>query len=309
MSEPMLDAVLRLYPKAYRADRGAELAEVYASLAGDTGRLGRARELLGLAGHGLRLRAGLTSAGTPGRLLAAALPFVLGAGFGRQAAQLWRAWSYEFVRADGYGWWGSGLLALWAVALAAVLCGRWGAARWAGAAALLAGVAVAGALIVADSPAGPVPLLAHALDLVAYGVTPGAWLLLVLLAPADLLGGRVRQAAASVLAGAVVAALVTVGPSTFGTPLFWDSSWYPYRIVLAALPLLALARGRLRAAAPALAVLPLVVGDAFWPILIDAGGPWRLLAFTGFLAVALLLAAVFRHRSPLPGRQRPPAAG
>lgn len=36
MSDRRLAAVLRLYPRGYRADRGAELAEVYDSLAAGT---------------------------------------------------------------------------------------------------------------------------------------------------------------------------------------------------------------------------------------------------------------------------------
>ncbi|MEU9131569.1 hypothetical protein AB0D08_26255 [Kitasatospora sp. NPDC048540] len=309
MSGRMIDAVLRLYPVGYRTDRGAELADVYDSLAADTGRLARARELAGLAGHGLRLRAGLTSRGLPGQVLAAAVPFVVGAGFGRQAGSAWQVSPFDFAWHGPLRFWGVGLAAAWALALAAGLSGRWTAARWTAAAATVGGIALLVGWSIQSPPYQHLPLSYYLGQAVRAGLGPLAWLVLLLSAPADLLGGRARRTAWSALAGVAVALLLTAGKEVVHTPLLWDPSWHPYRLALVALPLLGLARGRIRLAAAAVGALPLLFDDDLWYwIDFELGGARRAAGFLAFAVLAVLAARWLRRRGDAEP-DRPPTAG
>ncbi|MFJ1703554.1 hypothetical protein [Kitasatospora sp. NPDC088346] len=309
MSDRTLDAVLRLYPRAYRADRGAELAEVYDSLAAGTGRLGRARELAGLAGHGLRLRAGLTSGGLPGQLIAAAVPFVVGAGLGRQAGAAWRMAPYDFAWHGQLRWWWVGLPVVWAVALVAGLAGRWVAARWIAVAATVAGIVLEVGWATQSPAFQHLPLSVYLAQAVRASLGLAVWLVLLLPAPADLLGGRVRRAVPTVLAGVAVALLLTVGGKVVDTHLLWDPSWHPYRLALVALPLLGLARGRVLPAAAAIGALPLLIDDNLWYwIDLELGGARRVAGYLVFVILAMVWARWLRRRHEARLSHRPPTA-
>ncbi|WP_371498606.1 hypothetical protein OG871_21525 [Kitasatospora sp. NBC_00374] len=309
MSDRRLAAVLRLYPRGYRADRGAELAEVYDSLAAGTGRLGRARELAGLAGHGLRLRVGLTSGGLPGLLIAAAVPFVVGAGLGRQAGVMWQMSPYHFAWHGPLRWWGVGLVAVWAMALAVGLAGRWAAARWIAVAATIGGIALEVAWSVQIPPFQHLPLSFYLGQAVRACVGLAAWLVLLLPAPVDLLGGRVRRAAPVALAGVTVALLLTMGKEVIDTPLLWNPSWHPYRLALVALPLLGLARGRVLPAAAAIGALPLLLNDDLWFwIDFELGGVRRAAGYLALVVLAVVWARWLRRRHETGLSHRPPTA-
>ncbi|MEU3571950.1 hypothetical protein AB0E96_26500 [Kitasatospora sp. NPDC036755] len=75
----VLRAALRLYPERYRRERGEELTEVFADTTAAGGRAAVAREVLGLAVYGLRVRLGLTGGSAAGRLLALIAPMIAGA--------------------------------------------------------------------------------------------------------------------------------------------------------------------------------------------------------------------------------------
>lgn len=74
----LLKWVLRLYPKAYRSHLGSEMAGTYEAATANASRTEVLREAFDLAGHGLRVRLGLTSDRYAGAILAAAVPYVLG---------------------------------------------------------------------------------------------------------------------------------------------------------------------------------------------------------------------------------------
>ncbi|MEU8455994.1 hypothetical protein [Streptomyces griseoaurantiacus] len=75
----MIALLLRLYPRRYRRENGAEILAVHQEAAAHLTRLGRVRDTADIAAHALRMRLGLTSATAAGRLLAEAGPLAAGA--------------------------------------------------------------------------------------------------------------------------------------------------------------------------------------------------------------------------------------
>ncbi|MFD5468294.1 hypothetical protein ACFWIQ_36610, partial [Kitasatospora sp. NPDC127059] len=101
----VLRAALQLYPARYRRERGEELAEVFADTTAAGSRTAVAREVLGLALYGLRVRLGLTGASAAGRLLALVAPMIAGAVVGAtmvpwlaalDRTTRWLAWDDSF---------------------------------------------------------------------------------------------------------------------------------------------------------------------------------------------------------------------
>ncbi|GAB2733787.1 hypothetical protein [Kitasatospora kifunensis] len=263
-----LRLALAVYPKRYRAERGAEIAQVYADTTAGAGPRVRARELYGVAGYGMRMRLGVTSTKAAGRLLGEAAPLIAGAAAGAglgQLAQLlrWSGWGYFWPHQ--YLLLAIGLLAV--PMLAAVLRGRWTAAR------VLALVSVAGWVVgmcgqLQDSlpyrhHTGYLPLVVlGVLTLLAY-VPPLFWALMLLLTPADLLdrGERRRPALAMMLV--VAATTYLQGTRT----MFHAERSLSGLTVLTGLAVSLLAaalvgRGRVPVAGVALAWLPLVLTAA-----------------------------------------------
>jgi hypothetical protein len=77
-AEQVLRWVLLLYPKGYRRQQESEIAGTYAEATAGATPAEALREGLSIAGHGLRVRLGLTSDRYAGAVLAAAMPYVLG---------------------------------------------------------------------------------------------------------------------------------------------------------------------------------------------------------------------------------------
>ncbi|UXY23951.1 hypothetical protein N8I84_38545 [Streptomyces cynarae] len=256
-----LSWALRFHPAAYRAEHEAELTAIYAEATKNAGSLGRLREALDVAGHGLRQRTGLGSDRTAGHVLAQAAPLTVAVTTGGSVANL--LWLFT----PGIGGLPSsslpGVLLLanqgvmplfWLAALAAVWTGRWSVAR--------ALVVPATLLRLADLP---LLLLAHlfhhtyaeaALNLTVPLLT-GA---VVLAAPRDLLGSSQPQRAA--IAGATalavvlwVALLVSVYRPLTGGPLITHTLWAG----VFAVALLFIRRDRLPAAGLAVALLPIAL--------------------------------------------------
>ncbi|MFJ5924577.1 hypothetical protein ACIQF6_18460 [Kitasatospora sp. NPDC092948] len=90
MSGLGLKLALLLHPAAYRRERGGELAAVFTDSTAGAGRWTTARETVDLAGHGVRLRLGLSSDGVLAQLAAPAAPFAATAAVGGGLALLLR---------------------------------------------------------------------------------------------------------------------------------------------------------------------------------------------------------------------------
>ncbi|MGR6974799.1 hypothetical protein ACU639_35240 [Streptomyces cynarae] len=252
---------LRFHPAAYRAEHGAELTAIYVQATQDAGPLGRLREALDVAGHGLRQRTGLGSDRTAGQVLAQAAPLAVALATGGSVANL--LWFFT----PGIGGLPSSSLPgvlllvnqgvmplLWLAALAAVWTGRWSAAR--------ALVVPATLLRLADLP---LLLLAHLFhDTYAEAVLnltvpllTGAF---ILAAPRDLLGSsqpqRAAMAGATALAVVLWAALLAgVYYPLTGGPLITHALWAG----VLAVALLFVRRDRLPAAGLAVALLPIAL--------------------------------------------------
>ncbi|MFJ7268036.1 hypothetical protein ACIQV3_15520 [Streptomyces sp. NPDC099050] len=138
-----MSALLRLYPAAYRREFGDEIAYAYQEATSGAGVPARVREGADVAGHALRMRLGLGSAGRPGRLLAALAPFALVAV--GAAASSWAGLTRNTFVVAGWDEIGPGFVGMVAAHLVTVygvflaLAGRWAAGSW----TVLAGVAVA----------------------------------------------------------------------------------------------------------------------------------------------------------------------
>ncbi|MEV7687254.1 hypothetical protein ACFW1F_21995 [Streptomyces bungoensis] len=297
---------LRLHPAAYRTEHGPELTAIYAEATRDAGPLGRLREALDVAAHGLRQRTGLSSDRTAGRVLAQAAPLTVAVATASSVANvLWLLdpavrnpnWSSSLpdvlLLAD------QGLVPLfWLAALTAVWAGRWSAAR--------ALVVPATVLRLADLP---LLLLAHffhatyavaAVNLIVPLLT-GA---LVLAAPRDLLGSSRPQRAALAGTTALAAALWTVQLADIhytlaGGPGVAPTLW----VAVFAVALLLSGRDRLPAAALAVALLPVALQKTVWVLnpLSPAGVGAVLVVL---LSGAFTLVRARRHR----GRVSPPSA-
>ncbi|MBB1242345.1 hypothetical protein GL263_01955 [Streptomyces durbertensis] len=96
----MIDRLLRLYPAAYRRDYGPEIADVYRETTRGASATVRLREAAGIAGHAVRLRLGLGSAGPLGAVLMIAAPYAVAAAAVATAVRL--------------AWWLSGMWVGWA---------------------------------------------------------------------------------------------------------------------------------------------------------------------------------------------------
>ncbi|MDH6118193.1 hypothetical protein [Kitasatospora sp. GAS204B] len=193
--QEVLRLALRCYPKRYRVERGAEIAEVYAETTEEAGRFGRARELYGVAAYGVRLRLGLASSQPAGRLLGTAAPLVAGVWAGVSLLWLLELLGGSILRHFGLFtvlWFAQFVFA--GPALIAVLLDRWTLVRCV--ALLAVGVTV---LVEARQMYAFMPGATHwpfYLGWVLEQLAPLVWPLLLLAVPRDLLDldlGRVGR--------------------------------------------------------------------------------------------------------------------
>ena len=284
-SDTVLRTALRLYPATYRREREDELAAVFADTTADAGPVATAREVFDLGVYGLRLRTGLTSTGVPGRALAVAAPFAVGAATGPAA------WSVVATWHDGL----SDESAVWLVwrlttvlpliALAALLFGSWKTARRLALPAVLAVplIALAGSWMLDGGPD-----FGMAFRVSLFALPSALWSLTVPAAPADLLG-RVTARQRLVALGAVLFGLgVTVLPGLYG--IVPAGAVSPALLLVAGAAVLAVAgvrRGQALPLALLVSVLPVLASD-FAVGLHGASGSGYLLP----LVVVLVLAGV-----------------
>lgn len=283
---------LRCHPAAYRARHEAELTAIYAEATQGAGPLGRLREALDVAGHGLRRRTGLGSDRTVGRILAQAAPSAVAVAAGGSAVNL--LWLFApGVRTLSWSSFPEGVVLvdqvlvplLWLAALAGAWTGRWTAARTLAVPATVLRLADVPLLLLAH-PGGQPAYPAAVLNLIVPLLT-GA---VVLAAPRDLLGPSRPQHAA--IAGAGALAVLLWGAQFFnvyhalpGGPRAVHTLWAG---VLAG-ALLFSGRGRPAAAGLAVALLPTAVQmtvPLLYP-LSPAGGIALLALLTGAAVPAL----------------------
>ncbi|GGX58927.1 hypothetical protein GCM10010358_11370 [Streptomyces minutiscleroticus] len=253
-----LALALRLYPGGYRDRYGEEIATVAAEATAGRGRAARWHEAASVAGHALRLRAGLTPDRSGARLAAVAAPFVVAVAAGQHLALVLRLPHTEppltFPWTDMVGGVPYAIAltaaALWSLSLLSVLGGHWQPAR---AAAVLAALAVLGARLdyVSDAFVRFDPLLVLE-NLLVMGLPHLLWAVLLLSAPRDLLttswSTRACAAATAAItflaasagwqegARAATPAVVVTLAAVLALPTR-DRS-LPLAVVLAALPLL-----------------------------------------------------------------------
>ncbi|MFG2820695.1 hypothetical protein ACGFX4_14855 [Kitasatospora sp. NPDC048365] len=306
-----VSAVLRLYPAAYRGERGAELAGVHEELMAGAGRWERLRGLGDLAGYGLRLRFGLGAAGLLARLLAVAAPFAAGALLGRalftveDIVLVGRVLRHYAVFGDGslpslLDRAGTAVLALAAVA---ALFGRWAAARaaaWVG--VVLAVVSGAGMCVADAHLRGGAEAL---LGAVTVGGPQLLWALMLLAAPRDLLPPVSWRSVAALCAGALMAGPMLYGAfyGLLGWGTLFAADWMlplgpalvagELVLLVAAVP--ALLRGRLLPAAWLVATLPMMLPGVV-PYAVRTGlGPTGVLVLLSVVAAGAVLLGRYWH--------------
>ncbi|MFB7294129.1 hypothetical protein [Actinacidiphila glaucinigra] len=182
--------VIALYPAAYRRRHGAEIAATLEDAGAGAGRLEALRETAAVAGHALRMRAGLGSARPAGRAVAGLVPYVVAVAASLAAALL-VVWPLDPLPWDGERTYTPLAYAPWPVALGCLLAGRWAWARIAAGAALLgAGVSVP----LAHWSGGPAGLSQNLPTVLGLALAAAV----VLAAPPDLppVGTRGRRSAA-----------------------------------------------------------------------------------------------------------------
>ncbi|MEV7872540.1 hypothetical protein AB0P17_41995 [Streptomyces sp. NPDC088124] len=278
----MMGLLLRLYPREYRREFGAEIVAVHEQAAAEASPAGRLREVADIAGHAVRMRLGVSSATAAGRLLASAAPFAVGAAVAGSAVRLSR-WGIAAVVSPGPVYfsadaWGALLLASVLVLVGGVtaLTGRWPA----GAAVLTAGLLAVAVAAVVSGPAFGDPVVTPAMALLTV--------LVVLACPPDLRPGAGPCAVAGAMAA--VAWLPVTAVHTGAMPVSTDYGLWPLLVlaatglVVTALAATGLATTWSAGMSPAFAVI--AAGPPFLAHAYTTGGWVQLLAGVG-IAVAV----------------------
>ncbi|MER7848774.1 hypothetical protein ABTZ03_33095 [Kitasatospora sp. NPDC096077] len=293
----LLRAALQLYPARYRRERGEELAEVFADTTAEGGRVAVAREALGLAVYGLRVRLGLTGGSAAGRLLALLAPMVAGAVVGAtmvpwvatlERTTRWLAWDDSFgnhVRA----------FAPPAAALllgVAALLGRWTAVR---VTALLLGAI--GLYDLGDAALGRTLFDVWWVGYIGMATVPFVVAgLLLAAAPTDLLPRPNLRTAGLVVASAVLGGMLEAVQNWDDTTFPLDLQWFVVLLIAPTLLALAGLRGRLGAAAVGLAVLVVTGPGSLFNIWRESRGISHLLPVAVPVVALLVLVAVAERR-------------
>lgn len=307
--------LIGIYPAAYRASHGEEIAAVFAESVEGADRRTVLREWVTLAAHAARLRTRLSSGDPAGRALAGAAPFLLAGGAALAFVQLLMGLFITEPHSELMGLHTTAATAVgvvqtvpWLLALLGAGLGHWGAARVLVLVGVLVRIGAAVGYFV--HPAGVLFLSLYQLPL---------WLLLgvpLLVALPDGVDQRVRARVGTVVAaGAIVlpmSALVLAWPwreledysmivFPRSTQMLLDaSSAWPAVVMAIAFSVHFAARrpDRPRAVGVALAALPWAVmlpAPYYWTLprnLADLGR--NLAVVVGLLAVAATLAALGR---------------
>ncbi|MFE5861706.1 hypothetical protein ACFQ77_14285 [Streptomyces virginiae] len=279
-----MNAWMKLYPAAFRREFGDEVTDAYREATRGAGGRARMLEAVDIAGHALRMRLGLGSAGRAGQLLAMVAPFAVIA-VGAVAMSWARMCAFVVTISGGFGF-GDVFPQLMAAHLVAVLgaflalAGRWAVGTWTALVGVLAGIAIDVGRLGGD-PVGSTLLFGGPLLILA---------LMALLCPPDLRPAprtRTRAGVVAVLAwtAVVTGALLTL-PLSYPLPELKFAVPMVYGLLLAGRQ----AFTRLRTApAVLLAGLPLVFFGA------NPGG-LDVLVLTSALGLLLAAAAVVSVR-------------
>ncbi|MCL7379915.1 hypothetical protein [Streptomyces sp. 35G-GA-8] len=256
----MIDRLLLLYPRGYRAAYGPEIADTYREMTVGVARWGRLREGADLAAHALRVRFGLGSADPLGRLVASAAPFALAAAGVSGGIRLarWYAgitasptpWRVQFRIMDAAEVFGLLFLLLVCAGAIVALTGRWAA----GVAAAVFGLA--GTAVLALSEAHPNEYQYRIVVPVAAVLT----IAVILACPPDLRPEPSTSAVAGVMAGAAWLPAIVVERGVVGW-MSTDYGGWPLLVLAAtgiALALRARSSGLRESGAMAMASPPLL---------------------------------------------------
>jgi hypothetical protein len=278
----MLRLALRLYPAPYRAERGAEIAAVYADTTADADGFVRARELYGVAAHGVRQRLRLTASRPTGRLFGEAAPLIVGAGAG--AGLFWLLLLQQDLRSGRAPlldliWCAPYALAL--PALAAVLLGHGTLTRG------FAALALAGAVLQQGAWFAQVDTVRSLMLVPVLATVQAAWALLLLAAPRELLRRPRRWWPAVAMAAMVPVAVAGTVLALLGHGA--GSALLDLLALLFAggLVLLLVRQGGQRSAAVALAWLPALLPFVGLGLTARAGSAQALGLVMGLLAAGV----------------------
>ncbi|MFE6050828.1 hypothetical protein ACFQ6N_08745 [Kitasatospora sp. NPDC056446] len=297
----VLRAALQLYPARYRRERGEELAEVFADTTAAGGRLAVAREVLGLAVYGLRVRLGLTGGSAAGRLLALVAPMLAGAVAGaalvawlttadRVATRL--SWDHSY--ATYFSEFCQPVAA--ALLVVAAILGRWTAVRGS---ALIMG-------------AGGLFELARAAWTSHFDVWWSGYIgmatlplvvaaLLLAAAPTDLLPRTTWRTGGLVLASGLVGGVLEAAQSWDDTTFPLELPWFVAMLVVPLLLTFAGLRGRVEPMAAGVAMLVLAGPGCLFNIWRGSGGLSVVLPVLGPAVALLVLVAMAVQRFGRPG--------
>ncbi|MEV7775292.1 hypothetical protein [Kitasatospora sp. NPDC086791] len=296
---------LALYPVRYRRERGDELADVFADTTAEAGSTAKVRELVDLGAYGLRMRTGLTSGSTGGRLAALAAPLVAGAVGGLAAGRLLIAYLEQDLPHLSVG--ELPFLPFWALLGAALLSGgaallgHWTAAKLLAGAAALAAVAD---LVVQTAAAAVQPLWDFLFALQWDGPFV-LWALVLLAAPKDALPVPEWRERGLMLAAALVVPAVAYPTDVYESWHELAPEWRGLMVCVPLLMVLSVVRGWYLAAVPGLALLPWALCVNLHALWQQEGGAWRLLPMVvAVVAVAVALVLVGRRKGPVGQRGR-----
>ncbi|GAA2325751.1 hypothetical protein OKJ48_00255 [Streptomyces kunmingensis] len=222
----MIGYVLRLYPRTYRDDFGAELRDAYDEATAGASPAARVREAADIAAHALRTRLRLTSSDPAGRIAPAAALLSLAAAAavcGLHLSRVYVGWASSpgHVPMAVDTWTAMALCALLVCGGAAVALARWW--RWGSRLAAVGLLGYAGAAY-ASGPAFADPV-----------VTPAACALTaiaVLACPPDLPPSATLMPAAGGVAAAIWLPLTAVYAGA--VPVSTDYGYWPLCVLLAA---------------------------------------------------------------------------
>ncbi|GAA2788697.1 hypothetical protein RMN57_22195 [Kitasatospora sp. CM 4170] len=298
MTDLTLRAALRLYPARYRRERADEMAAVFADTTAGSGRLSTAREAFDLAAYGLRIRTGLTSSSSGGRLTALTAPLAAGASAGLAAAYhlVGHSWLHvelpDGARDVPFFLVVAAMTTLPVLGAVAALFGRWSAARVLAGGTAFAVLAHLALLAAVTAPGDGIWVAMYAFQFEGAFLL---WSLVQLAAPRDALPSPAWREWCLVLVSAVAAPAVAVSIDAYASWSTIDPLWRGLMVGVPLFMALAALRRWYVVAVPGLAALPWTLSANLHGLWQQAGGIARLLP-AAVLVVAAMVGLLMLRR-------------